>query len=164
MIFALVFARANVFAQNFNIEKGIYSGSNVYKILLEEGIDSILKAKMLSPSYTLLIKSDSGFSVHNGNGSTKIILLRDSVFHFVFMNTIDGEEGICGVIADGRINGDALKLDGEKFSFARSRKYSIKLENKVPNVNNSFWDSTAKPILVTIGAIAVIALFFLVRG
>jgi hypothetical protein len=57
-------------------------------------------------------------------------------------------------------------MPDQKFSFTKTSKYTTTFDyvGQESNEPKSFWDSTAKPILVTLGAVAVIALFFLIRG
>jgi hypothetical protein len=92
------------------------------------------------------------------------------------------ESGVRFVAASGRITFDDTSQKEIHYLFGKSYHYEgisdfkpeesklrpgeskIKVEDITPIESKSFWDSTAKPILVTLGAVAVIALFFIIRG
>ena len=71
------------------------------------------------------------------------------------------------VTAEGVLCCLPINVADQKIAFTRMSRYKTIFESHRQGANDSeisFWDSTAKPILVTLGAVLVIALFFLIRG
>ncbi len=158
MLFALVLTRANVFAQwSPTTNDSLLRSNGVYSILLNEGIDSLLIFNHLQRSQVNIIIDDNAIMDRNLKPDIHIIHLVNSK-KILFSNK-EGESGEYFVTANGKL----IDKSVQDFFFQRSRKYFTKYET-VGSESNSFWDSTAKPILVTLGAVAVIALFFLIRG
>jgi hypothetical protein len=158
VIFALAFARANVYGQR--IETVDYG-------LLINGIDSVLKSHNLYPD-SVFIVVDS-FDRKILPVATKhficdsVILLHVAGYRKIYNNNGSSLEGQAYVSVSGELRYKNTVKKKEFFSFERSSNYGACIFNPAEE-SKSFWDSTAKPILVTLGAVAVIALFFLVRG
>ncbi|MEI8134955.1 MAG: hypothetical protein WCH46_07740 [bacterium] len=162
LIFALAPTRAKIFAQE--------TKSGMYDRLVREAIDSVLNAHGLSTKNTGIL-FETGIQVDstllNSVRDDNIIFIRDlSRNQRVIRTSEQGEEGeysITGKYAITKRGVSLAELNGlVRNTLQRTRRYSLNLiESDSPH---SFWDSTAKPILVTIGAAVVIALFFLIRG
>ena len=193
-IFALVPAGAKIYGQSEKGTKDSIGSKNIYQILLNEGIDSILQSIGRSRQNTSIVfdtsktidsvinqvpqvvknKNGEGFSVHGSRTgqpckisfppNTGILDIKNIVFtHTTNNNSEAMEDGFYKVVASGEVTiFDSTYL--HQFFINKYRKYTLIYENSTQSEPKSFWDSTAKPILVTLGAIAVIALFFLVRG
>jgi hypothetical protein len=158
VIFALVPARAKNFAQwSSATNDSLLRNNGIYSILLNEGIDSLLNSNHLQRSDVNIVIDDSAIMDRNLKTDLHIIHLDNS--KKILFNNKEGESGEYFVTAKGKLINNSAK----DFFFQRYRKYYTKFET-ISSESNSFWDSAAKPILVTLGAVAVIALFFLVRG
>ena len=189
VIFALAFARANVYGQIIELEKyyyQVYPVDEVTQRLLDELIDSVLRSVHHSRDsiYVAIdtLKEDTDcFSNHTQVGSVRLkAYMHNAGFKYAGKLTIrhletsrtatsfsgSSEEGVVSVLGSGILCFEPSMALVQKFSFAKVLKYRTTYENYLPDkdTTKSFWDSTAKPILVTLGAAAVIALFFLIRG
>jgi hypothetical protein len=174
VLFALAFARANVYAQASRL------GSDPVRREGVEGFELRIVADSLLNSYHLSLDSVKV----NFNTSDEPVFrhhFRSAVNHSVgtlYFDHIAGYRIISGenggymssyIDASGRIVFNESSRKEISFSISRMIGERInpiegETKNEVVLKNESFWDSTAKPILVTLGAAAVIALFFLVRG
>ena len=176
-IFALVPARAKIYGQtsypiavrysdnNYHLEEvGILDFSTIAK-----GIDSVLSTMNLARNEVQVFGSSSisASLIQSLNSQKKT----DTVAGIDLENILcyrkeDPSPGYTkdSIIISGRINYYANNKPSLKFLFQRMAKFGNPGSIDILKEDTSFWDSTAKPILVTLGAIAVIALFFLVRG
>jgi hypothetical protein len=71
------------------------------------------------------------------------------------------------ILCNGTISFDSSGMTTKSFSVKMFGTFTQRAPALISPKSESavgFWDSTAKPILVTVGAVAVIALFFLIRG
>ena len=188
IIISIVFTRANVFAQITYI--GQYTAENfktdeLTEKLLNETIDSVLTSRHLTRVHTWLVvdtlREDStcappsrGLAVHSisrrgteENQYTARLIIRHFERNRQILTSSDTfEEGFVSVSGKGIICLDQNGSVPQEFLFSRSAKFRTVFETNSSSAteSSSFWDSTAKPILVTLGAVAVIALFFLIRG
>jgi len=180
VLFALAFARANVYAQ---FQSADTVGKSIRTDMIDsrdlwEGIDSLLKSHGLTVARVRIVcdtldrrlLSRVGFPTSNSN-STQLII--DHIFGYKkffkggwhskdLFNGRDIDERVVAV--DGKIEFSDSSHQSIPFSFTRTLTLIPLSDDHIPEFPESFWDSTAKPILVTLGAAAVIALFFLVRG
>ncbi len=117
---------------------------------------------------TLGVSSLHGARGNGGKGSYigKLLIKHIQSSHKILSSTKGIEDGIVIVSADGTLCCLPFNKQDETFSFTRTSKYRATFDyvGQMSGDSSSFWDSTAKPILVTLGAVAVIALFFLIRG
>ena len=152
---------------------------NIYNILIDEGIDSVLNSLNLTRDnlHRIIMDTDivnrnlsDDYPSHGLHDDQKRIFPWDlRISQFIRDNKITGytsneEIGVYSVSVNGKIRYLPPGTPDKTFSFTRLRRYTLEFENKISAEPKTFWDSTAKPILVTVGAAAVIALFFLVRG
>jgi hypothetical protein len=180
LIFALVPARAKIFAQSSAGTKDSIERRDIYQVLLDEGIDSVLNSLSLRKDLVHIIMDTNNLKFLDGNRPLQMWYGKGDppqYFYFqtllidqciknktIFNATSQEEKGIASIVVKGKLISSQNNKPGIIFSFTRYRKYDLVYDNNVSNESNSFWDSTAKPILVTIGAVAAIALFFLIRG
>jgi hypothetical protein len=179
LLFAFVPARTKIFAQYSKIETtntGIRN-EDINQTLLFEGIDSVLASMSFSRENIEIevdtARNDTTSFHRQSNSSTrvgkylgKLIINRFTNFHNTLRNANGIEEGVYSVSASGVLCCLPSGSNDQKFSFTKSTQYRTVYEDNSMNAHQpkSFWDTTAKPVLVTIGAVAVIALFFLIRG
>lgn len=181
VIFALVPARTKIYGQipkdkkaRINRREEVVDG-----FLLKNGLDSVLKAHALDSDRVKIIfdEMDSAmlmdysseitgyfFGHNNSHISTYMYVDHFSGFDKKTLSGIP-VEGIHSIAASGRIIYKDSFNKTEWFFFTKTEEhfYECSISNPVEE-KPSFWNSTAIPILVTLGAVAVIALFFLVRG
>ena len=148
--------------------------SGIEQGLLAQGIDSVLKAAKYSrENIEVEIDTIEKSSLHEERENEKtdsylgkLIVKHIFISHKILNSSKNAEEGLVFVSADGSLCCLPSNLPGQNFSFTKTSKYTTTFDYSglMSNEPKSFWDSTVKPILVTLGAVAVIALFFLVRG
>ena len=178
---ALVFARANVFAQDVKVV-GNKSLSSVYYAdpeIIQLGLDSVLRSHHLtiesvringdsiaSELLRVLAKSQTGVPIASviikhlwalqevGCPDCEGVLRRSSLQYVM----------VEGVIAFDEIGKPTIPFNFYRFgSFSEEHSPMLNV-NKPTEVPKTFWESTAQPILVTLGAAVIIALFFLIRS
>lgn len=182
----LVFIRASVYGQIHDVGtklvKPFYTDDLTQK-LIDEGIDSVLKSAhlfrenmwvgldtLIEDSTCLINREIYSLHMERMQDGSKLIgklIIRHLEKSRLILNESKGfEEGQITITGKGIL---CLEKDWnapQPYSFSKSLKYKTTYEASLSTSNepSSFWDSTAKPILVTLGAVAVIALFFLIRG
>ncbi len=176
-IFALVNSGAKIYAQTSDPIAARYFDNNYHLVevgildlsAIAKGIDSVLSTMNLMRNEVQVFGSSSisASLIQSLNAQKKT----DTVAGIDLENILcyRKEDPLPGytkdsIIISGRINFYANNKPSSKFSFQRMTKFGNPGSICTLKEDSSFWDSTAKPILVTLGAIAVIALFFLVRG
>ncbi len=174
LLSALVPARAEIYGQSYLGIKDSLGRSGIYQILLNEGIDSVLNSINLSRNDVEVVEDTNlTWSDYSHIGSRpkdpdtffkKLLIQKNNRNYKIFNSSSTTEQGIYTLSVTGKVVSLPANIPERTFSFNKSRKYNTVYENDLSNESKSFWDSTAKPILVTLGAVAVIALFFLVRG
>lgn len=177
---ALVFTRANVFAQEVKIigNKTLTSVQYAEPDLIRAGIDSLLKAHNLSSSLVRII----GDSISpNLIQAVAISQTGKPIATIVIKHIYTVTDLVCAtcnvlpaskpssVQVEGVLSFDEVGKPTEQFSFVSfgaSREEHLPIPNviKPPEAPKTFWESTAQPILVTVGAAAIVALFFLIRS
>lgn len=179
--FALVFTRANVFAQGSAPESTPmpFPVSAVDPMLIELGCDSILKAQGLTRVETRIYLDTMVPRLQQyclkrtvSNPRATIVIKQLAALQ---------QEGCrnCEIIPNQStgttVYGQAvLMFDSPTkasipFAFHSGMVYNgpVLLPEAIepPQKNDgSFWDSTAQPIIVTLGAAVIVALFFLIRS
>ncbi|MEP7234108.1 MAG: hypothetical protein ABI778_02315 [Ignavibacteriota bacterium] len=175
VIFALASARASIFGQTISGTQSAVERTDEYDRLFEKGIDSLVIAHQLSRSYFSIVydtsstSRDSDYSIHgirgNGNqphGSIQITTLKKSTT--ILKSTNWAEEGFITLEAEGKICCMPTPMKDTLFSFRRTSGFATIFDHDSGGSQESFWDSTAIPIIVSLGAAVIIALFFLIRG
>lgn len=178
---ALVFARANVFAQDVQVV-GNKTLSSVYYAdpeIIRLGLDSVLRSHHLT-SESVRINGDSIASEllrvlakpQTGVPIASVIIKHLWALQEVGCPDCEGvlrRSSLQYVMVEGVIAFDEIGKPTIPFNFYRfgsfSQEHALMLNVSKPSeAPKSFWESTAQPILVTLGAAAIIALFFLIRS
>jgi hypothetical protein len=182
--FALVFARANVFAQgSFPISAVTLNASTpvpiseLDPILVERGIDSIRGVYHLSRVETRLtidtpvkrLRDYCNSRVLSGAKATAVITGISALQELACpqCEVIPNHETRVDVYATGVLTFDETNRPSVPFTFHVIEVYKQPLFDAmrpVEKVESSFWESTAQPIIVGIGAAVIVALFFLIRS
>ena len=168
IIIALVFNRANVYGQMpTGTKDSIVRRISPEEKILAQGVDSVLESLNYSRENRRveIDTANRGANIPLGDYIGRLIIQHIHTIYEALNSTKNSEEGLIIVSASGIVCCTNSNLPDKKFSFTRSKKYTTTFDLvQKSDDTSSFWDSTAKPILVTLGAVAVIALFFLIRG
>ncbi|HET9136681.1 MAG TPA: hypothetical protein VFO76_08585 [Candidatus Kapabacteria bacterium] len=177
--FALVFTRANAFSQGTSSkELSIYS---IDPTLIERGIDSIRNANRLSQTETRLVIDTNVPRLQDyikvravANPKATIVIKKLSAVQYndVCPNCeiIPNQSVAVTVYGTGVLSFDQAGMPSQQFNFIASQTYRqsqfniMPVQVKTESPEPSFWESTAQPIIVGLGAVAIIALFFLIRS
>jgi hypothetical protein len=182
--FALVFTRANVFSQGTFPVSAISPNdrspvpiSELDPILMERGIDSIRGIFHLSRSETRLaidtpikkLKDYCSSRIISGAKATAIITAITAFQELACpqCEVIPNHDTRVDVYGTGILTFDEEHRSSVPFNFHVVEVYKQPLMDALKPVENtepSFWESTAQPIIVGLGAAVIVALFFLIRS
>ena len=168
--FALVYARANVFGQ----ELPLLDNSSIDPIIVQHSLDSIVTAHQLSWDNIRVTGDSLGSRIeeyfiqnHPSDPQGTIIIKR-------LQARVENPCPDCELLPNqyhrirvwgqGVMTFDAAGKGSEPFSFSKIEVSAVQPVVRLPAEPPSFWESTAEPIIVTIGAAVIVALFFLIRS